>query len=70
MFLKNFVSETIARMINSHSVPDYQIMVFALGWLNKSVLTEEDLQKIQLLIQEEFKQPEPDTPVEGTLTEN
>lgn len=70
MFLKNFVMETILRMINSHSVPDYQIMVFALGWLNKSVLTQEDLEKIQALIQEEFKQPEPDTQVEEPTTEN
>lgn len=69
MFLKNFVMETILRMINSHSVPDYQIMVFALGWLNKSVLTQEDLEKIQALIQEEFKQPETEQ-VEEPTTEN
>lgn len=58
MFLKNFVMETILRMIHSHSVPDYQIMMFALGWLNKSVLKQSDLEKIQALIQEEFKAPE------------
>ncbi len=58
MFLKNFVMETIMRMIRSHSVPDYQIMMFALGWLNKSVLEQSDLEKIQALIQEEFKAPE------------
>lgn len=69
MFLKNFVMETILRMINSHSVPDYQIMVFALGWLNKSVLTQEDLEKIQALIKEEFKQPEKEQ-VEEPTTEN
>ena len=58
MFLQNFVMETILRMIQSHSVPDYQVMMFALGWLNKSVLTQGDLEKVQSLIQEENKLPE------------
>ncbi len=54
-FLRNFIMKTIRKMIDSVSVPEWQVREYAIGWYSKGVLTEEDLQEID----ERYTQPEP-----------
>lgn len=54
--LHNFILETIKQMI--HKEPDYKVRQYALGWYDKSILTEEDLTLIEELLNENFKPEE------------
>lgn len=53
-FLRNFIMKTIRGMIDSVSVPEWQVREYAIGWYTKGVLTEEDLQEIE----DKYKKPE------------
>ena len=43
--MHNFVFETILGMIGRE--PEYKVRQYALGWLEKDVLTEEDLAAVE-----------------------
>lgn len=49
-FLRNFVLNIINKMIESNKEDDYKIMNYALGWYEKNVLTQADLEAVQELI--------------------
>lgn len=53
-FLRTFVMKTIRGMVGN--VPEYQVRLYAAGWMEKGVLTETDLAEIETLL----------TPVEET----
>lgn len=45
---------------------DYQIVLNASGWMDKGVLTEDDLAEINAAIEQQYAMPEPEPPAEGT----
>ena len=47
-FLRTFVMKTIRGMVGN--VPEYQVRLYAAGWMEKGVLTESDLAEIELLL--------------------
>lgn len=49
-FLRNFVLSIIDKMIDSNKEDDYKIMNYALGWYEKNVLVQADLEAVQELI--------------------
>lgn len=49
-FLRNFVLSIIDKMIDSNKEDDYKIMNYALGWYEKDVLVQADLEAVQELI--------------------
>lgn len=49
-FLRNFVLDIINKMIESNKEDDYKIMNYALGWYEKNVLVQADLEAVQELI--------------------
>lgn len=49
-FLRNYILTIIDKMINSNKEDDYKIMNYALGWYEKDVLVQADLEAIQKLI--------------------
>ena len=57
--IRDFVKKGLIGAIGK--MADYQIVLNAAGWLDKGVLTEDDLSDINLLLQTV-------TEVEGTLT--
>ena len=50
-FLRNFVMNTIKKMINTN-VDEWQVRQYALGWYEKTVLMQEDLLEIETLYAE------------------
>ena len=56
-FLRNFVMNTIKKMIAS-DVDEWQVRQYALGWFEKSVLTQNDLIEIETLYAEKEAQKE------------
>lgn len=46
-FLRNFVLNIINKMIDSNKEDDYKIMNYALGWYEKNVLVQADLEAVQ-----------------------
>ena len=54
-FLRNFVMNTIRKMINGN-VDEWQVRQYALGWFEKSVLTQNDLIEIETLYAEKEAQ--------------
>ena len=65
-FLRNFIMKTIRGMIDSVSVPEWQVREYAIGWYSKGVLTEEDLQEIDELYKEPEETEQLDTEVDST----
>lgn len=57
-FIKRGLLAAVGRMA------DYQIILNAVGWLEKGVLTEDDLMEIQTAIDAKHVVEEPDTVVE------
>jgi len=57
--IRDFIKTGLIKAIGK--MADYQIVLNAAGWLDKGVLTEDDLSDINLLLQTV-------TEVEGTLT--
>ena len=53
-FLRTFVMKTIKDMIDR--VAEYQVRQYALGWLEKQVLTETDLIEIDTIYAEKAKE--------------
>ena len=51
-FIKRGLIAAVGRMA------DYQIILNAAGWLEKGVLTEDDLMEIQTAIDAQYQQPE------------
>lgn len=49
-FLRSFISSIINKMIESNKEDDYKIMNYALGWYEKNVLVQADLEAVQALI--------------------
>ena len=47
-FLRTFVMKTIRGMVGN--VPEYQVRLYAAGWMEKGVLTETDLAEIETLL--------------------
>ena len=62
--MHNFVFETILGMIGRE--PEYKVRQYALGWLEKDVLTEEDLAAVEARFAE---LAEEQTPEEAEETE-
>ena len=54
-FIKRGLLAAVGRMA------DYQIILNAAGWLEKGVLTEDDLMEIQAAIDAQYVAEEPDT---------
>ena len=54
-FLRKFVMDTIRKMINGN-VDEWQVRQYALGWFEKSVLTQNDLMEIETLYAEKEAQ--------------
>lgn len=50
--LKEFIKKGLIGAIGK--MADYQIILNAAGWLEKSVLTEEDLAEIQIAIEAQY----------------
>ena len=50
-FIKNGFIKAVGKMA------DYQIILNAAGWLEKGVLTEEDLAEIQVYIEAQYIEP-------------
>ena len=58
-FIKRGLLAAVGRMA------DYQIILNAAGWLEKGVLTEDDLMEIQTAIDAQYVVEEPETVVEA-----
>lgn len=54
-FLRKFVMDTIKKMIENN-VDEWQVRQYALGWYEKNVLVQEDLQEIETLYAEKEAQ--------------
>lgn len=50
--LKDFVKSGLLKAIGK--MADYQVILNAAGWLEKGVLTEDDLAEIQTAIEEQY----------------
>lgn len=50
-FLRNFVMNTIKKMI-ADNVDEWQVRQYALGWYEKMVIVQEDLETIETLYAE------------------
>ena len=50
--LKNFIKKGLLDAVGK--MADYQIILNAVGWLEKSVLTEDDLAEIQTAIEAQY----------------
>ena len=53
--LKNFVKSGLLKAVGK--MADYQIILNAAGWLEKGVLTEEDLAELETAINPPVEQP-------------
>lgn len=61
--LRNFVKSGLIKAIGH--MADYQIILNAAGWLEKGVLTEEDLAEIQAAIDAQYPVEEATEDVQG-----
>lgn len=52
--LRKFVLKTIKGMIGNE--PDYKVREYVLGWLDRGVLTEEDVAEIDAFFEDENEQ--------------
>lgn len=51
-FLRNFIKNGLIKAVGE--MPDYQIILNSAGWLEKGVLTEDDLAEIQEAIDNQY----------------
>lgn len=63
--LKNYIKRGLIAAVGK--MADYQIILNSVGWMEKGVLSEEDLADIQAAIDAQY--PQTDEPAEG-LEEN
>lgn len=54
--LSNFIKKGLLNAVGK--MADYQVILNAAGWLEKGVLSEEDLAEIQAAIEEQYVQTE------------
>ena len=66
MFLRKFVMKSLKSAIGN--MPDYWVLNNALGWYDKSVLSEDDLMEIQAEIDAQYVVEEPEMVVEDGET--
>ena len=59
--LKNYIKRGLIAAIGK--MADYQIILNSVGWMEKGVLTEDDLMEIQAAIDAQYQQM--DEPTEG-----
>ena len=59
--LKNYIKRGLIAAVGQ--MADYQIILNSVGWMEKGVLTEDDLMEIQAAIDAQYQQP--DEPAEG-----
>ena len=59
--LKNYIKRGLIAAVGK--MADYQIILNSAGWMEKGVLSEEDLADIQAAIDAQY--PQTDEPVEG-----
>ena len=50
--LKDFIKEGLLKAVGQ--MADYQVILNAVGWLEKGVLTESDLEEIQTAIDKQY----------------
>lgn len=73
MFLRNFVMKSLKSAIGN--MPDYWVLNNALGWYDKGVLTESDLEDIQkeidaqYAVETEVTETDSEYPAEDGVTE-
>lgn len=65
--LRNFIMKGLRDAVGKMS--DYQIILNAVGWMEKGVLTEDDLAELQALIDEKNTPPVVEEPTEEEPTE-
>lgn len=63
--LNEFVLRCITGMIGNE--PDYKVMEYALGWYNKSVLTEDDLANIDNLLAYQYTDVKTEAEIADTV---
>ena len=56
--LKNYIKRGLIAAVGK--MADYQIILNSVGWMEKSVLTEDDLMEIQAAIDAQYVVEEPD----------
>ena len=59
--LKNYIKRGLIAAVGK--MADYQIILNSVGWMEKGVLSEEDLADIQVAIDAQY--PQTDEPAEG-----
>ena len=57
--LKNYIKRGLIAAVGK--MADYQIILNSVGWMEKGVLTEEDLEDIQAAIDAQYVVEEPET---------
>lgn len=59
-FIKKGLLDAVGKM------SDYQVILNSAGWMDKGVLTEDDLAEINTVIEQQYIVLEPEVPVEET----
>lgn len=65
--LKDFIKQGFLSAVGK--MADYQIVLNAAGWLDKGVLTEEDLMEIQMAIQAQYMTTDIKTEADESIME-
>ena len=64
--LKNYIKRGLIAAVGK--MADYQIILNSVGWMEKGVLTEDDLMEIQAAIDAQYVVEEPETVEEASET--
>ena len=64
--LKNYIKRGLIAAVGK--MADYQIILNSVGWMEKGVLSEDDLMEIQAAIDEQYVVEEPDAVEEAGET--
>ena len=64
--LKNYIKRGLIAAVGK--MADYQIILNSVGWMEKGVLTEDDLMEIQAAIDAQYVVEEPETVEETSET--
>lgn len=63
--LKSYIKRGLIAAVGR--MADYQIILNSVGWMEKGVLSEDDLAEIQIAIDAQY--PQEETPVDDPVTE-
>ncbi len=67
--LRDFIFKGLKDAVGK--MADYQVILNAAGWLDKGVLTEDDLSELNILIEAQYiEEPSEEMPTEETEAEN